>query len=513
MPTTSSPRYDFASWYDRDGRAITPNAYQSWVWRACQHPTATDIHNTGGFGAAKTTTGVNVLAKAMAINRQAGPGARYGLVSSDGAQLRHVTMAGLEGVINGATGWAGPFRKNPAIASFNWMAKRLTTIWGDELVWATGHDGAKSLEGGEFACILTDEATLYLPEAQRRIRERLRQTGYPVRFVLNTYTPQPGRSLSWLHERCRGLVDGVPSHAGVLRLAMPTRANAANLPPDYIDSLREMYSPQMARAMLEGEFVLLSGLVYPDMGEANVIDYDPDGDRELPLTVGWDPGYRRPFLALVQEFDPSLWVAFSELALADMSTEQQAHELARHPAVKGRSHLTLIMDPAGKAVQSTTGTSDYLTMSNTLRDYGIACTLKTAEHPEDRIITVGCERLRAWMCSAMGVRRFFVARHLQGARHRRGHDNQPVVGIWQALTEQPLKDGSDEPDRSVRWDAWSHPCDVARYLAVNLAGFKRVDREGWRSSRAPADRETPEPQPTARRGRRPSPAAAVERDM
>jgi len=469
-------QYDFKSWHNDEGQKIIPNKFQRWVWDVVQHPDVWEVNVTGGFGSAKTTTAANCLAKMQAANRERRPG-RYGIAGGTHSQLRQSTLAAYWGAVNGATGWTGPIWRNPCVESFSMKENRMRYVWGDEVLWATGHDGLEAWEGGKFTGILTDEGPLFLPVAQRRVRERLRQVGLEIRCLINVFTPQPGRSLTYYHDRCGDLTDGVPRD-GVVRIAIPTMANKANLPSGYIDQIRSQYSHEMAEAMIYGKFVLLSGRVYsaynPDPG-GSVIPYTFDEDKAVHLV--WDGGYRRPYFGAAQELTDGQRIAFDELALADKSIDEQFLALIEMPWIANVTHI--IHDPANLQMQSGMGTSDVRALEEMLRSKGLSPRFVCSTKREDRIITVRVERLRTSLYSASGERALMVAQSLTQRQYPNGRDNMPTVGIHRSMMEQTFRDGSDEPDRRPRVDHLSHPADAWGYGAVYWRPVANSNNAPW----------------------------------
>lgn len=484
--------------WDDDGRPCTPNPYQAWAMDAITAPDVTELFAFGGFGSGKTTLNSNLLFRGMlhALSEWDGKRAskpRFGLAGSDGAQLRTVTMAGFEAVFNAATGWDGPFwisrrHHNPLVLGYS----REDHLW--ELAWcrlilATGHNGCESWEGQKFVGVCADETPLYMVQGIERAIRRHRQTGYRVRFRFFPATPQPGRAMCWIKERYQDLVPMTPRD-GLCRIIMPTSANAAHLPPDYVQQLEASVSPSMARAILHGELVTIEGRVYPDYGPENVIDHAYRPDR--PVYVGWDPGFHRSAIVAVQRLDDDTEVVIDEIILSDSSIEAQARELLARPWA-ANVH-TIVHDRAAKQVRASGGTSDLAEMRAILRGAGLDVTYAHPRGSDDISIAVGCERVRARLMAADGRRRLLVSREVATRRYRAANDGRPTTGVHRALLEQVLTAGGDEPDRREKLDHLSHAADALRYLVTWLHPVVRISRDAIREFHA---KQATGPRPTA----------------
>jgi len=469
-------------WND-DGEPCTPNAYQAWALDAVCSEEVTELFAFGGFGSGKTTLGANVLMRGLAHafsdwNGKASSKARFGLGGSDGAQLRTVTRAAFEAVFNAATGWDGPFwaskrLHNPLVLGFSRDDKAWELPWA-RIVEGTGHNGCASWEGQKFVGVVGDETPLWMQIGIDRAIRRHRQTGYPARFRFFPATPQPGRAMYWIKERYQDL-EPYGVRGGLCRIMMPTEANAANLPADYIEQLRSSVSPAMAKAILYGELVTIEGRVYPDYGPENVTAYEYAAGR--PVYLGWDPGFHRSAIVAVQQHG-DLDVVFDEIMLADCSIEAQAREVLAKPWASNVH--TVVHDRAAKAVRASGGTSELAEFKAILRGAGLDVTYAYPRGVDDVSIAVGVERVRSRLMAADGERRTMLSREVASRRYRAGNDGRPTSGIHRTFTEQVMKPGGDEPDRSEKLDHLSHAGDAWRYLNAWLHPVKRIDRTEMR---------------------------------
>lgn len=476
--STISPR----RMYTRAGKFVQPNPVQDWALTAFRSPSVRDLLLVGGLGGAKTSTANQGLCEVMAYNAwvTGGQPLHYFIVASSFTQLHRVTLDTFRGVWNAMCGITGSteeaFRSNPTVLRIDKQQNVYQLGIGAEIHLGTGENSAKALEGGEYTAGLCDEPMLCKEETQPRMRERLRENvDGTIRGLISAGTPRVGWSLAWMHNRFgRGLDNYQVTPDGRLRVSMPTRLNIANLRPGYIDDLKRMYSPRMMEAMLEGRFVIMSGAVYSDWGADSIVD-EPH-DPKKPIIVAWDPGFRHSAQVCHQPTNARFngtpvvgekgWVIFDEVIMADTKTADQAHALARRPWMKDRSHITIAHDPAGVAKQSTSGSSDMLEFAEVLAKYEVAVAFKSSRKKEDHSIEQRCERLRATVMDAEGVRRLLINGDVAAREYRPGEDGSATIGIYRGMLEQPFKRDTNIPDDGAQWKPWTHAPDAEGYFAV-----------------------------------------------
>ena len=487
--------FDATVYHDDEGRLATPNPVQRWALTALRARELDELFVFGGFGSGKTQVAAWALRDATAWALSEWSGKKSGrahllLVGSDGKQLRTVLWPTFTTAFNAATGHDGPFwsprikRRNPVVRSYSREDSLYEMDWCT-ITLASGWNGAQAAEGRKFLVIVGDEGPLWLPEAHERVRARYRQIGFSFRFLAHFATPQPGRSLPLIKERYADCPPYQVMHDidpetggsyGRARIMMPTRLNLDHLPPGYIQQLQSGTSPQMARAILDGELVIMEGRIYPTYDDGSLIDYDFDPSRSV--VCGYDPGFHRPYLVALQqiEADSTRWVAFDEIAVADMTRDGFAEILTSKPWIGAVRRI--ITDPAGEQV-TTAGESDRAHLQRWLASRGYEPRFEHATHPEDRNIAYGCERGRAWLRAYDGTRSVYVARRLASASYGAGSDGHPIAGLHKSLSEQAIKPGTDEPDRGRGQDHLSHPSDAFRYVAVRLHGQPRTSEQAW----------------------------------
>ena len=360
------------------------------------------------------------------------------------------------------------------------------------LTWWTGHrtyfasaDVPGSLEGVNVCAVFVDEGRLIRRSAWEIASARVRDTRSAMLRRCVSSVPVHG----WLWDEFGRGVDGRTY------LQARTRDNPF-LPPSYADDLAATLSPQMARAYLDGEFVVLEGLVF--------WTYDPtpacDGGSLLPVrtepgrpTYGvLDFGGRSPYFGLSQDIpviDTPRGVevatagrmvecATDEIVMADQLSVAHAQAVADLCIERGVVLSDVYCDPAGRARNDQTGLADVAVYRSVLQSAGVLRgSLRWPSSLLDRHIPNGVEVLRARLQSATGQRSFFVAEHLTEGAHTgrmpRGH-----VGIHGALTGYRYPEnrpGSDEPLKDGIHD---HAADSWRYGAVcrwGVSGRLKID--------------------------------------
>lgn len=492
---------DPAAVYAPTGQRITPNRVQQWVLDAVLAASVVEVGLFGGFGSGKTLTGCAALLSLIwaaydAWSGKATARANFALGSSDGTQLRTVTGATFEGMANAATGWEGPWwdsrrHHNPLVIDYSNDDHLYVLPWAT-ITYATGHNAAQAIEGGQYTGLYGDEVMLWHGDGLWRWRRRHRQMDYPFRCRILGGTPQPGRSLQLISQWYGDMTDYQPSPldprdpaaGSKVRVSMPTRLNLAHLPADYVATLSDDCSPKMAAAILEGRFIQFGSLVYGDeYDDRNVVDLEPDPSRET--IACWDTAYHRPYVGLLQpapQLHPEAWAVVDELAGSKWTTEALWERVCNNPLAP--TITTIYHDPAGSAVEETTGRSPVALARAVLRRrLGRIPRFVTLRRGTDDVAkAIQHETVRTRLVNYAGERRLGVARRLVGHRYGAGDDGFPVIGMDVGLRQAPLLQGTDEMDRSRKLDHLSHPCNAMEYLCQSRWPVQRIDRTAFREA-------------------------------
>jgi hypothetical protein len=270
----------------------------------------------------------------------------------------------------------------------------------------------------------------------------------------------------------------------------PTRENAHNLAPGFIDNLKLSYSPRLWRALIEGIFTILEGAVYEDFDPLPTspwfVDFEPSQRTLADKVYIWaDPGYRRSSWIFVAKTGRTEWTAFDQCTL-DNKTDQQA---VAEINAKGYPIDEIWIDVAAGNTQSYEG-------ANTLKAVrGIKCRTRAPLRMlsgANREIPFGVDKTRVLLGNAEdpGPIRLKFARSLaEGERGKaRGvikslaSYRYPEIKDGRAVTDHPLKDGK-----------YDHCCDAVRYGAVGMwasePALRRLDPQ-MSANRQPGYRST-----------------------
>ena len=229
------------------------------------------------------------------------------------------------------------------------------------------------------------------------------------------------------------------------------------LPPDFLDAMRENYSPQLFRAYTEGEFCLLTqAAVYPEFSrELNKSDQCEPTERDI-LWVGVDFNVARCLMAVcvvnadgvhvIQE-----WVARDTPGVIERLRQEY------QPWI---DHGQLVVCPDASSQNRSTknaGISDF----GLMKQAGLKLQVQRANpFIRDRVLS-----LNTMILNARGERQLFV--HPSCKLMIRGLEQQP----YDQATQQPMKGDGGEDDLSGQMDALG-------YAVWTLRGIKPYKTSG-----------------------------------
>lgn len=226
---------------------------------------------------------------------------------------------------------------------------------------------------------------------------------------------------------------------GYVMVQAPTWTNPF-LAPDYVDTLRASYPPQLIEAYLAGRFVNLnSGCVYPDFDRTlnHAATVPLPGE---PLHVGMDFNVNKmAAIVFVVRYDTPH--AVGELTKV-RDTPEMARKLRERYVVNGHS-VTVYPDASGKNTSSKSASESDLTI---LQQAGFQIVVKNANPAvKDRVNSVN-----ALILNDAGSRRLMV-----------NTDQCPT--FTESLEQQPYDDHG-EPDKKTGHD---HANDAGGYFMVS----------------------------------------------
>lgn len=276
--------------------------------------------------------------------------------------------------------------------------------------------------------------------AWRKIIARMRQVAPGLLNGIDVTTTPEG--FKFVYEQFVKAVREKPELASLYGLVQAsTYQNAANLPPDYIDSLRASYPAQLISAYLRGKFVnLTSGSVYAAFDR--VKNHTDDAMREgEPLHVGMDFNVLKmaAVIYVVRDGTPR--------AVGELTDVRDTPEMARllKERYKDKGHPVVVYpDASGKNTSSKSASESDLSI---LKGAGFQLQV----NPSNPAVKDRINAVNGLVLNDKGERRLLVNTHLC-----------PVY--TEALEQQPY-DKNGEPDKSTGHD---HVNDAGGYPLVKL---------------------------------------------
>lgn len=327
--------------------------------------------------------------------------------------------------------------------------------FGGAPVYLRSANNADGYDGLDVAWMLGDEARYYRRSAwhiaQGRVRVRCPQ---PQTAIVST--PEIG----WLSDEFSS------GRAGRRLITAPTRENAHNLAPGYIENLKLSYSARLWRALVEGIFTILEGAVYEAFDPLPASDWFEPCDvkpaspwfASRPVYLAVDPGYRRSSWLWIAENDDLQWVVFDEMQ-ADAKTDAQCvAEVNR----RGWPIDEVWCDPAAGATQSFEGASTLKLLSKIKVRRGRAVRTITAANRE---IAYGVDKTRVLLgdpSEGQPIRLKFAHRLLSIERGK----ERGIVKSLSSYRYPPERDGRAISDVPWKDGITDHDCDALRYWAV-----------------------------------------------
>ena len=410
----------------------------------------------GGWGSGKTSW---LIAEALR-NTVNNPGLAGVLVSPTFPLQRRTLYRAIVDFFPEATRWpTGSAKAHDCLGPLvrDWSSRdRVLTMWnGAEWVFGSADDPG-SLEGATYAWGCLDEPRLVRHEAWRIFNSRIRDN----RSAQLRRSVAGVPSMGWMWDEF-----GRPSANRVMVKART--ADNPHLPPGYIESLN--LSDKLARAYLEGDFVVLSGVVYwtYDPTGASVVDVMPEAGR--PTYGALDFGGRRPAFMIIQDVPDVGEVVVEEVCVSDTLEQANANQCAELLQRYGLTMLDCYCDPAGKARNAQTGLNSVAIFEQTFREAGVLSgDLLYSLSPIERHIPNGVEAMRARFQDHTGERHLFVARHLTQSE-RTSRYPAGVLGIHGSLLSYryPDKGRSNVPRKTGEDD---HFPDALRYYVIGRHG-------------------------------------------
>jgi hypothetical protein len=214
-----------------------------------------------------------------------------------------------------------------------------------------------------------------------------------------------------------------------------TYDNEANLPDDYIDSLRQTYPPQLIEAYLNGQFVnLTSGTVYHAFDrKANACDDVMQAGEPVFVGMDFNVGKMAAVIHVKRDGVPR--------AVAEVVNAYDTPDMIRILQERlGERHIRVYPDASGGSRKSVNAS---VTDIQLLKDAKFVVSAPEANPPvKDRV-----NAMNGLFCNALGERRYKV--------------NVDLCPTYADCLEQQVWADNGEPDKSAGND---HHNDAAGYF-------------------------------------------------
>jgi len=348
---------------------------------------------------------------------------------------------------------------------------------GGRIVYISGHVPER-LEMYTAASAWLDEGALVKGIIYTRLNARLREARAKHRRILITGVPHHG----WLKDVFEGRDD---ADRKIVHLRT---SDNLDLPPDVAERIRASAPARMIDCYLNGQFVAPRGSVYAEFdSEIHIVPWTYRPELPVIPSIDWSP--RTPHVLFVQLVPDGVVVAGHRLRKLDQSHEYAgavvfdelvldggvialtSRQLCAEIRKRGYRHPHFCCDPAGKAVEATSGTDQIATAIEVL---GISPRYRTDR--AGRSIINGVEHVKALLAASDGVPRLYFATDMMTRcetlpTHLRARAignamrsySYPDEKEGKAIVNEPIKDGISD-----------HACDCLRYLVVNHFPLARL---------------------------------------
>ncbi len=406
----------------------------------------------GGLGSGKTSTGCEAFFDGVMAN----PGCDAMMVAPTGAMFARFMWPEWDRV-----------RPRELVVSRN-KTERYEKLRGGRTVWWGTAEVPESLEGSNLATFWGDEIRYWPRQSWVNMVGRLRVKKARRLQGIATSTPAMG----WMEEEFnRG-------KAGRKVFRIGTRENARNLAPGYIEDMMLSMSARLAKALIDGEFVVIGGQVWEAFDkDKHVIPwtYDP----RFPVIIGMDFGVRHSSVLLAQEITGT-WphriangrtlpvgslVLFDELQPEQRPTERVIPLIEATLLRHGIERVdALYCDPAGNARDVASGMPSVHLLKSAFGDV-----VRYVTDPQHTRIPFGIGRVESALAPLVGPPTLYVSESVMGLDGRT-HENDFTRGLartFSGLQYPDAKDGRPTSDKYAKDGRLEHCADTLRYLVVN----------------------------------------------
>jgi hypothetical protein len=409
----------------------------------------------GGWGSGKTTSGLAFAAMSSYLN----PPGSAGMVVQPTHQL-------LEEYLD--TVLLPAFRD--CVVGHE-VGKKVLHLPGDRrILYRSGHVPER-IQMSNLSWVLLDEPHLMRETVYTHAIGRARRRGSRIRVGL-TSLPKRG----WLSRHFEG-----KHHMGARCMHFRTEDNAVNLDPGYVARIKRSCPRRWRPVYLDGQFGALGDLVYAEFSrDRHIVDWEfrpyikdrlgKDMPVQLGIAIDFSP--RRPHVLFIARIPagavmPGRWVTTREISVVVDEIIPDGFQLGvsgvtikmlarlvrgQHGAVTGEPYpiSEAVVDPAGKAVQSTSGESEIAMLERALE---LPILYQFGER-----IRVGVAHVQLALDPLEGHPRLFFSQSVL-----RNVDNpRSIIRSMEGYSypDEHKKAKADEPEHD---DTYSHAADCIRY--------------------------------------------------
>ena len=359
---------------------------------------------------------------------------------------------------------------------------------GSRMVFLSGHIPER-IEWYTAGWAYGDEIGLMKDTLLPRLTARLSDANCPVKKILFTGVPYTG----WLKREFDGKDD---SNRKIVHIRT---TDNPHLEKDYVEKLRASCPKRMADCYINGQFVAEGDVVWPEFQRPiHVIpwSYSPQvRDRtgrmvavEVGLSIDWSP--RKPSVGFIAHVPPNVQLAPGLVTERETAVVvDQLYPPGQHSGGVTNAHLCAlakgriakatgkpyplawaVCDPAGKALQSTSGESDIIQAERNLK---LPILFKHGQR-----VKVGVQHVKLALEPLVGKPFLYFSQDLID-RVEEPHERS-VISAMENYAYPKEKNGrlDDEPEHD---DVYSHAADWVRYHQTYFYASDEMESRIWRA--------------------------------
>lgn len=238
------------------------------------------------------------------------------------------------------------------------------------------------------------------------------------------------------------------------------------VPPEEIEAAKSEMSIQFFKQEYMADFMSFAGQVYGDFNRQIHAKYNISYDKSCPLYCCIDFGYRMPAVVWAQvvpgQTGNKLVFIDSILHREYISTPQLKKMIIEKNRQKGYQVEEYFCDPAGKQMQSSSGTNDIDVFLQRQDTYDESIVLKYRTDKAATNVNNGIKLVRALIYNAHGVISLYVS-----------NTQQELISDFEgyAYPKKKTEEAASPPEIPFKDGKYEHGMDVVRLMAVNLAHY------------------------------------------